>query len=155
MPPMTNRPFPKRPRLELSNYTDPENTFHLVIRAFADTAPFKHELGELVWSTLVRERERPAISLVATCLLPDHLHVVVCPGTKAIPEWVRSFKTYTSKLLAGAGHGRDVWQPAFYDHLVRSESEYATLLQYVRQNPVEAGLVNDADEWPWLLMPSE
>jgi putative transposase len=152
---MPYRPFPRRPRLELSHYTDAETAFHLVLRAFPDTAPFESYRGELVWSTLLRERERRAISLVAACLLPDHLHVVVCPGTRSIPEWVRSFKTHTSKLLAGVGHVRNVWQPGFYDHLVRNESEYATLLQYVRQNPLEAGLVNDAGEWPWLLMPSE
>ena len=152
---MPNRPFPKRPRLERSNYTDLENTFHLVLRAFVDTSPFSGERAELVWTTLSRELERPAVSLVAACLLPDHLHVVVCPRTRAIPEWVRSFKTYTAKLLDDAGYASRVWQPGFYDHLVRNEAEYATLIQYVRQNPVEAGLVNAATEWPWLLMPSE
>lgn len=59
---MPNRPFPKRPRLEHSNYTDPENTFHLVLRAFVDTYPFSGKRGELVWTTLLRERERDCIA---------------------------------------------------------------------------------------------
>jgi putative transposase len=152
---MPNRPFPKRPRLEHSNYTDAENTFHLVLRAFVDTAPFSDKWGERVCTTLLRERERNSVALVAACLLPDHLHVVACPDARSIPEWVRSFKTYTSKLLEGVGYPGRLWQPGFYDHLVRNEAEYATLIQYVRQNHVEAGLVNAATEWPWLLMPSE
>lgn len=67
--------------------------------------------------------------------------------------WVRLFKSYQSKALRSSGYTRSVWQPGYWDRLVRSELEYGTLLQYVRRNPVEAGLVAVADDWPWLLMP--
>jgi REP-associated tyrosine transposase len=41
------------------------------------------------------------------------------------------------------------WQHGFFDHLIRHSESYAAKWEYVRQNPVRAGLVHQADEWPW------
>ena len=40
-----------------------------------------------------------------------------------------------------------VWQPGFFDHLMRSSESYTEKWNYVRQNPVRAGLVNNPDHW--------
>jgi hypothetical protein len=37
----------------------------------------------------------------------------------------------------------------FFDHLIRSSESYAEKWEYVRENPVRAGLVTSADDWPW------
>jgi hypothetical protein len=39
------------------------------------------------------------------------------------------------------------WQPGFYDHLLRSDENYAEKWEYVFQNPVRAGLVAQAETW--------
>jgi hypothetical protein len=36
-----------------------------------------------------------------------------------------------------------------FDHLIRHSESYSEKWEYVRQNPVRAGLVNDPDKWPW------
>jgi hypothetical protein len=36
-----------------------------------------------------------------------------------------------------------------FHHLIRHGESYSEKWQYVRQNPVRAGLVDDPDEWPW------
>lgn len=65
------------------------------------------------------------------------------------------FKSYSTRVLKDAGYPRRVWQPRYFDRLIRDEREYASVLWYIEQNPVEAGLVERAPEWPWLLMPLE
>src|SRR4030095_9854688 len=37
----------------------------------------------------------------------------------------------------------------FFDHLIRHGESYSEKWEYVRQNPVRAGLVHQADDWPW------
>jgi serpin B len=41
------------------------------------------------------------------------------------------------------------WQPGFHDHLLRSDESYAAKWDYVFQNPVRAGLVSHAEDWPY------
>jgi len=41
------------------------------------------------------------------------------------------------------------WQPGFFDHVLRSDESYAEKWNYVRDNPVRAGLVKAADDWPY------
>lgn len=41
------------------------------------------------------------------------------------------------------------WEAESYDHIVRDEAEFARIINYVVNNPVKAGLVNDWREWKW------
>jgi hypothetical protein len=46
--------------------------------------------------------------------------------------------------------GRDpVWQQGFFDHVVRNSESYSEKWEYVRQNPVRAGLCLRPEDWPW------
>jgi hypothetical protein len=40
-------------------------------------------------------------------------------------------------------------RPGFFDHVLRNEEGYAQKWDYVQQNPVRAGLVDSATEWPY------
>jgi hypothetical protein len=40
-----------------------------------------------------------------------------------------------------------LWQPGFFDHILRSDQSYAEKWNYVRDNPVRVGLVKSADNW--------
>jgi REP element-mobilizing transposase RayT len=48
-----------------------------------------------------------------------------------------------------AGHAAPHWQKTFFDHVVRSEASYEDKWIYVQQNPVRAGLVAEARDWPY------
>jgi REP element-mobilizing transposase RayT len=41
------------------------------------------------------------------------------------------------------------WQPGFFDHILRTDESYGEKWNYVRENPVRAGLVRTAEEWPY------
>ena len=43
----------------------------------------------------------------------------------------------------------NVWQEEFFDHVLRSGESYSQKWNYVKENPVRAGLVKNADDWPW------
>jgi hypothetical protein len=37
----------------------------------------------------------------------------------------------------------------FFDHLLRSDESYAEKWNYVRENPVRAGLAQSGEDWPY------
>jgi putative transposase len=49
---------------------------------------------------------------------------------------------------SGSNEEMSLWQPGFFDHLLRNDESYSQKWEYVRLNPVRAGLVKRADEWP-------
>jgi REP element-mobilizing transposase RayT len=83
-------------------------------------------------------------------LMPNHIHLFVCgPPQFDLAQWVRMLKVTLGKELAQLGHQPEFWQRGFFDHLLRRAESYAEKWAYVRENPVRAGLVAKAKDWPY------
>ncbi len=89
--------------------------------------------------------------LEAAVAMPDHFHLLVRPlrkgeGVFSLSEIFHSIKSFASHKI-----GRGViFQPEHFDHLIRNEADYWEKFQYIVKNPVEAGLVENADDYRWL-----
>jgi putative transposase len=90
--------------------------------------------------------------LGAYVLMPDHLHafVVIDAERLSLSTWIKSLKNALSKTLRLHGVASPHWQKGFFDHILRGGESYAAKWNYVRDNPVRAGLVKDASEWSFL-----
>jgi REP element-mobilizing transposase RayT len=88
----------------------------------------------------------------AYVIMPDHLHVFVASDDQkiSISAWMKSLKNTISKTLREKGVAPPHWQKTFFDHLLRSSESYSEKWNYVRQNPVRAGLVESAEDWPYV-----
>ena len=42
-----------------------------------------------------------------------------------------------------------MWAIGYHDHALRAETEIEQIIGYIEDNPVKAGLVEEAKEWPW------
>jgi putative transposase len=94
-------------------------------------------------------------------IMPDHVHLFVCFGagsTVTLSGWMKGLKHHLDGVLLSVGArpirvlGQKLisfWQPGFHDHLLRSDESYAEKWQYVFENPVRAGLVRRAEDWPY------
>ena len=83
-------------------------------------------------------------------LMPDHLHVFVCgPAEFSLGQWVLMLKVALGKKLKQLGHEPEFWQRGFFDRLVRNLESYAEKWEYVRENPMRAGLVSRAEDWSY------
>jgi len=76
-------------------------------------------------------------SLHAYCVMPNHVHVVVTPFPGfGLERIVRDWKSYTAKQANRmCGRKGVFWQHESYDHIIRSEKEFAMLMDYVWDNP--------------------
>jgi REP element-mobilizing transposase RayT len=78
-------------------------------------------------------------------LMPDHVHLFVASTPEFdLGAWVRILKMTLSQAIAGPSPH---WQEGALDHLIRHNESYAEKWEYVRQNPVTAGLVATPEEW--------
>jgi putative transposase len=85
-------------------------------------------------------------------IMPDHVHFFCVPGNEAKDLFIfmKFWKEWTSKKIKKeCGIAENIWQREFFDHLLRSEESYVQKWDYVFNNPVRAGLVKKANEWPW------
>jgi putative transposase len=63
-------------------------------------------------------------------------------------RWVGILKQRLGKAVASP-KSSPIWQRGFFDHLLRSDESYSQKWNYVRENPVRAGLVSKAADWPY------
>ncbi len=89
--------------------------------------------------------------LLAWCIMPNHVHVVVEPvASHGLGTIVQSWKSFTAKqanrLLGRTG---PFWRKDYFDRYMRDEQHFVRTVDYVERNPVTAGLCETPEEWPW------
>lgn len=100
----------------------------------------------------VTEGEERGAWLGAYVLMPDHLHafVVIDDERLKLGTWMKSLKNAVSKVLRQRDVPPPHWQKGFFDHILRSGDSYSEKWEYVRENPVRAGLVSTWIDWPFV-----
>jgi putative transposase len=101
-------------------------------------------------------RVRHGWAIGSYVIMPDHVHFFCAPerDAKALPDFMREWKSWTSRRINAvlprpATAATTVWQHGLFDHLLRSDESYQEKWDYVRNNPVRAGLVKSPDDWPY------
>jgi putative transposase len=96
---------------------------------------------------------RIPVRCLAYCLMPNHFHLVMWPKTdtelSAFMAWLtatHSKRWHASRRTAGTGH---VYQGRYKAFPVSSDTHFLRLCRYVERNPLRAGLVVRAEDWPW------
>ena len=83
-------------------------------------------------------------------IMPDHVHLFCAPNgldAPALEKWMSYWKSMCTRRL-GQPKGT-VWQRHHCDRQLRTGESYGEKWDYVRNNPVRAQLVSNANEWPY------
>ena len=89
--------------------------------------------------------------LLAWCLMPNHVHVVIeVLAAHSLGAIVRSWKSFTARRANElVGETGAFWHADYFDRYMRDDRHLARTIEYVEQNPVKAGLIAKAMDWPW------
>ena len=82
-------------------------------------------------------------------LMPDHLHLFCTPGKHehlSVKRWAKYWKYLFSCENPAL---KSIWQRDCWDTQMRTYELLEEKRHYVRQNPVRAGFVERAEDWPW------
>jgi putative DNA methylase len=95
-------------------------------------------------------------ALHAAVVMPDHVHLLLMPNTDAygntygIAEFMNGIKGAAAHAVNRALRRRGaVWQPEYFDHVLRSDEDARATAEYICANPLRAGL-GGADSYPWI-----
>lgn len=90
------------------------------------------------------------VEVWAWVLMPNHVHLILVP---ADADGVRRALAAVHRRYAGHVHARERRTGHFWQGRIgcaaMDEAHLATALRYVALNPVRAGLVAHAADWPW------
>src|SRR5262249_20730838 len=99
---------------------------------------------------LAQEVERHDWRVHSFCLMPNHHHLIVETELWRLSEGMRRLNGIYAQAF-NRRHKR--WGHLFGDRFaswaVEGAEHLAAAIEYVLQNPVRAGLVDRAEDWPW------
>lgn len=145
----------KIPKSSASARLDLQRRIFAKTESWLDRAQCVSHLAQPNVATMVREaiehRESRDWRVFEYVLMPSHLHLFCEMHREGLKSIVEDFKRWTgheaAKLL-GRSPSR-FWQDEWFDHWSRSDEEDEKIVNYIRQNPAKARLVNDYLQWPY------
>lgn len=138
--------MPRRPR-QLAD----SGIYHVMLRGVNRDVLFL-EAGdyERFLTTLGRVRADSGCMVLAYCLMPNHVHLIVRTTGEPIGAVIKrlgvSYAGWFNRKYGRVGH---LFQDRFQSRPVEDDSYFVTLIRYVWNNPVEAGLVERPELFPW------
>lgn len=102
-------------------------------------------------------------TMVAYCILPDHLHMIwtLPDGDSNYSMRIGLLKAKFSKQYRQIGgyqvlpeysrvkrREAAIWQRRFWEHLIRDEQDLERHINYIHYNPIKHGLVGKVKDWP-------
>jgi len=90
-------------------------------------------------------------TLSAWCVMPNHAHAVVTPFSSIpLSTILQAWKSVSSHRINRAMDRKGpLWQRESFDHLVRTADAFGGFVEYTENNPVAAGLIDRAGDWPF------
>jgi len=119
------------------------------------------EVGELIsvcWQDLPIHYQH--IELDEFVVMPNHMHGIINivdnrrgtasraptrreqfgrPVAGSLPSIIRSFKSASTRRINVMRHtpGNPIWQPNYYEHVIRTENELSQVRRYIQENPTK------------------
>ena len=135
------------PRLTLAGYPH-----HIILRGnnrqaiFMDMADFQRMLALLQTHAIEQ-----GVQVHAYVLMSNHLHLLLTPlQNESLPKMMQAVgRTYV--LYFNKRHGRSgtLWEGRYRSALIQTERYFLACMAYIDLNPVRAGMVAQAADYPW------
>lgn len=132
----------------------PGGVFHMVSRFARDEwrldakgarAAYLEDLGEAAATG--------GVDVLAYCLMSNHVHLVIQQGERPLERFTKSLHSSFAAWSHGHARGRKAQGPVFADRprtvLVAKDEHLLSLVRYVHNNPVRAGVSRFARSSDW------
>jgi putative transposase len=139
--------MPRPPRFVFAN-----ECYHVLNRANRKAEVFHEPADYFAFLALMtKAQERLELPLIAACLMPNHVHLVVRPVHGGdLARWMQwLFATHAlhyHKKYVATGH---VWQGRYKHVPIQGDHHLLTVMRYVERNALRSKLVARAESWRW------
>ena len=105
---------------------------------------------DLYCDLLAEQMRKAAVEVWAYCLMPNHVHLILCPATR---DGLALALGAAHRRWANFVNARGRWRGHLFDgrfaSVAMDEDHLISAVRYVAMNPVRAGLAARAQDWPW------
>ena len=124
---------------------------------------------EILIEALSHRQKSGQMKLYAYVLMDNHFHLIL--SVEKISKFMKEFKSFTARGIIDLlkenreidkleqlkakkkSHKKDseyqVWQEGFHPQQITSEEMYTQKIEYIHQNPVRSGLVDNPEDWKY------
>jgi len=109
---------------------------------------FRYEPNaQLLLNTLLDYRAQQKYLLHEFVIMPDHLHLLITPAHNLSLE--RAIQFVKGEFSYRLKSKFTVWQESLTNHRIHDEEDWERHREYIRMNPVPAGLMGRPEEYPY------
>ena len=114
------------------------------------------KIAEQEINVVNHKRASDFIEITKYVIMPNHIHMVIQifnpntfheyqkesfsqPTSKSVPSIIRSYKSAVTKRaheILNSNDSFNIWQPRYYDHVIRNEEAYHRIWEYIDTNPL-------------------
>jgi len=126
--------------------------YHVINRGNARAAVFHDSSDYQAFRRLIGEAcERLPLDVLAACLMPNHLHLVLRPySDRDLGRWMQWLLTaHVRRFHRRYGSSGHVWQGRFKAFPIQHDAHLLQVMRYVERNALRANLVVRAEDWRW------
>jgi putative transposase len=125
--------------------------YHIMLRGINRQAIFEDDEDKLKFlETLKKYKDISQYQLYSYCLMDNHVHLLIREMEETISEAIKrissSYVYWYNYKYERIGH---LFQERFKSERVESTSYFLTVLRYIHQNPLKAGLVKSVWDCKW------
>lgn len=125
--------------------------YHVILRGINKQVIFEDDEDHFFFlDKLANCQLKSSFELYAYCLMSNHIHLLLKEGHEELGITFRrigsSFVPWYNWKYQRVGH---LFQDRFKSEAVEDDSYFLTVLRYIHQNPLKAGVVKKIQEYPW------
>jgi len=124
--------------------------YHVTSRTNDKIRVFDNNLGrKIMLMTLQDAKDKFNFRLTNFCVMPTHIHLLIKPklntNLSSIMHWIKNISAKRWNFIHGSiDH---LWGERYFSRTIKDNFEYETVMDYIDQNPVVAGLAAIPEEW--------
>ncbi len=125
--------------------------YHIMIRGINQQTIFTddEDHGRFI-NTIAKYRREIAFKIYAYCLMDNHVHLLIKEGDEALSNTMRrigiSYVSWYNWQYNRKGH---LFQDRYKSETVENDTYFLTVLRYIHQNPLKAGICKDIELYKW------
>jgi len=128
--------------------------FHVLNRANNRAEIFVTDGDFVAFLRILRESlNKTPMRILSYCVMPNHWHLLLWPHRDGdLGRYLHTLTTTharrwrTHRQTVGEGH---LYQGTYKSFPVQDDDHFYTVCRYVERNALRAGLVQQAEDWPW------
>ena len=125
--------------------------YHIILRGINKQRIFEDDEDNLYFlNKLKTYKDISGYEVYAYCLMSNHLHLLIKEGEDPLSIAFRrlgaSYVYWYNWKYSRSGH---LFQDRFKSDPVETDEYFLTVMRYIHQNPLKAGIVKGIPEYPW------